>query len=298
MSGTPEFAAPYPTVRLGDRHVDVRARTLVMGILNRTPDSFYDRGATWDFGAFLRRADRLVEEGADLLDVGGVKAGPGPEVGEAEELERVVPAIAALRARFDVPLSVDTWCASVLDAACDAGAVVGNDISGFADGDYLPVAAAHGATVVATHIRLRPRVADPDPRYDDLVAEVTAFLLERAARARAAGLEPDQIVLDAGLDLGKTPAQSAVLLRESATHARLGFPLLLSASNKRFIGELLGRDVEDRRDESLAAVAYGVASGCRIVRVHDVRGSVRVCRTLEALLGGRLPAPELEGTRS
>ena len=275
---------PYPTIRIGDRRFDVRTRALVMGILNRTPDSFYDRGATWSFDAFLRRAEQLVADGADLLDVGGVKAGPGPEVGEAEELERVVPAIAALRERFDVPLSVDTWRASVLDAACDAGAVVGNDISGFADPEYLAVAAAHDATVVATHIRLRPRVADPDPHYDDLVADVTAFLLERARRAEAAGLEPEQIVLDAGLDLGKTPAQSAVLLRESAVHAGLGYPLLLSASNKRFIGELLGREIDDRRDESLAAVAYGVANGCRIVRVHDVRGSARVCRTLEALL--------------
>ena len=255
-----------------------------MGILNRTPDSFYDRGATCDLDAFLRRADELVADGADLLDVGGVKAGPGPDVGEAEELERVVPAIAALRARFDVPLSVDTWRASVLDAACDAGAVIGNDISGFADPDYLAVAAARNATVVATHIRLRPRVADPDPHYDDLVADVTAYLLDRARRAEAVGLAPEQIVLDAGLDLGKTPAQSAVLLRESAVHAGLGYPLLLSASNKRFIGELLGREIDDRRDESLAAVAYGVAGGCRIVRVHDVRGSARVCRTVEALL--------------
>ena len=115
---------PYPTIRIGARRVDVRARTLVMGILNRTPDSFYDRGATWSFDAFLRRAEELVTDGADLLDVGGVKAGPGPEVGEAEELERVVPAIAALRERFDVPISVDTWRAAVLDAACAAGAVV------------------------------------------------------------------------------------------------------------------------------------------------------------------------------
>ena len=186
-----------------------------------------------------------------------------------------------------MPLSVDTWRASVLAAACDAGAVVGNDISGFADPDYLAVAAAHGATVVATHIRLRPRVPDPDPHYDDLVADVTAYLLDRARRAEAAGLEPEQIVLDAGLDLGKTPAQSAVLLRESAVHAGLGYPLLLSASNKRFIGELLDREIDDRRDESLAAVAYGVANGCRIVRVHDVGGSARVCRTLEALLQAR-----------
>jgi dihydropteroate synthase len=213
-----------------------------------------------------------------------VKAGPGPEVGEAEELERVVPAVVALHERFDVPLSVDTWRASVLDAACGAGAVVGNDISGFGDPDYLKVAAKHDVTVVATHIRLRPRVADPDPHYADLVNDVTAFLRERAQRAESVGLRPEQIVLDAGLDLGKTPAQSAVLLRESAQHATLGYPLLLSASNKRFIGELLGRDIDDRRAESLAAVAYGAMHGCRVMRVHDVQGTARICRTIEALL--------------
>ena len=255
-----------------------------MGILNRTPDSFYDQGATWTFDAFLRRADELVHDGADLLDVGGVKAGPGPDVDEPEELDRVIPAVEALHARFDTPLSVDTWRASVLDAACRAGAVVGNDISGFADPDYLDVAAKHDATVVATHIRLRPRVPDPQPEYDDLVSDVTSFLCDRAQRARAVGLEPEQVVLDAGLDLGKTPAQSAVLLRESGVHAQLGYPLLLSASNKRFIGELLGRAIDDRRAESLAAVAYGVIEGCRIVRVHDVAGTRRVCRTIEALL--------------
>ena len=275
---------PYPTLHLGDRTVDITRHTVVMGILNRTPDSFYDRGATWAFDAFLARAEELVLDGAELLDVGGVKAGPGPEVGEAEELDRVVPAIEALAARFDVPLSVDTWRASVLDAACTAGAVVGNDISGFGDPDYLTVAAKHAATVVATHIRLRPRVPDPEPHYDDLVADVRTFLLDRAARAEAVGLAPEQIVLDAGLDLGKSPAQSAVLLRESSVHAALGYPFLLSASNKRFLGELLDRPVDDRRAESLAAVAYGVRCGCRIVRVHDVVGSARVCRMLEALL--------------
>ena len=283
----------FPTIRIGDQRIDVRTRALVMGILNRTPDSFYDRGATWSFDAFLRRAEELIAGGADLLDVGGVKAGPGPEVGEAEELDRVVPAITALHERFDTPLSIDTWRASVLDAACNAGAVVGNDISGFGDPEYLRVAAAHNATVVATHIRLRPRVADPDPQYEDLVADVTDFLLERARRAEAAGLVPEQIVLDAGLDLGKTPAQSAVLLRESAAHARLGYPLLLSASNKRFIGELLDRDIADRREESLASVAYGVACGCRIVRVHDVAGSRRVCLTLDAILGAASRVPEV-----
>ncbi len=272
------------TLRLGLREHDVTHRTLVMGILNRTPDSFYDQGETWNFDAFLKKADRLVADGADILDVGGVKAGPGAEVTEAEELDRVVPAVEALVDRFDVPVSADTWRAGVLRAACEAGAVIGNDISGFGDPKYLDVAAEFGAAVVATHIRLQPRVPDPEPQYDDLVADVRDFLVDRARRAEEAGIPREAIMLDAGLDLGKTPAQSAVLLRESARFDGLGYPLLLSASNKRFIGELLSLDVDDRRTESLTTVAYGVMHGCRVVRVHDVLGSVRVARMIEALL--------------
>jgi dihydropteroate synthase len=273
--------------RLGDVVHDLTTRTLVMGILNRTPDSFYDRGATFGLDDLLRRAEALVDDGADLLDIGGVKAGPGPEVTEAEELDRVIPAIEAVHGRLGIPVSVDTWRATVLDEACRVGAVVGNDISGFGDPDYPAVAAKHQAAVVATHIRLAPRVPDPEPHYDDLVPDVRAFLLERAARAEAAGLTRDQISIDAGLDLGKTPAMSAVLLRESDALATTGYTLLLSASNKRCLGELLDLEIDDRRDASLAAVAYGVAHGCRIVRVHDVAGSVRICRTVEAILRAR-----------
>src|SRR5262249_19132545 len=173
------------------------------------------------------------------------------------------------------------------DEACRVGAVVGNAISGFADPAYLDVAARHGAAVVATHIRLAPRVPDPEPHYDDLLAEVRAFLLDRAGRALAAGIPADQIALDAGLDLGKTPAMSAALLRDGVALAECGYTLLLSGSNKRFLGELLGLDIDDRRDASLATVAYGVAHGARIVRVHEVAGSVRVCRTIEAILRTR-----------
>ena len=234
--------------------------------------------------AFLQRAEQIVAEGSDVLDVGGVKAGPGPEVSEQEELDRVVPAIEALHARFDVPLSCDTWRSSVLDAACAAGAVIGNDISGFADPGYLAVAARRGASVVATHIRLQPRVPDPEPHYGDLLGDVTDFLLDRAVQAESAGLARDQIALDAGLDLGKTPAQSAVLLRETGALASHDYAVLLSASNKRFLGELLDLPVDARRSASLAAVAYGVAHGARIVRVHDVRGSVQVCRMVEAIV--------------
>jgi dihydropteroate synthase len=272
------------SLRLGSRRYDITRHCLVMGILNRTPDSFYDQGATFAMDLTLRRAEALVAEGADILDVGGVKAGPGPAVSEEEELERVIPAVEALADRFDVPVSADTWNARVLAAACNAGAVVGNDISGFGDPDYLSTAARAGASVVATHIRLAPRVRDPEPHYDDLVADVAAFLVDRAERARAAGLAADQIVLDAGLDLGKTAAQSAVLLRESDRLAALGYPLLLSASNKTFLGVLLDLAVDVRRAASLATVAYGVRHGCRIVRVHDVAGTVRVVRLVERIL--------------
>ncbi|MEY2397007.1 MAG: dihydropteroate synthase [Actinomycetota bacterium] len=270
-------------LRLGERAVDVTHRALVMGILNRTPDSFYDQGEFWDFDAFLRRAEEHVNNGADILDVGGVKAGPGPEVTEAEELERVLPAIAALVMRFDVPVSVDTWRASVARGAYEIGAVVGNDISGFGDPDYLPFAAQAGATVIATHIRLQPRIADPEPVYDDVVRDVNAFLATRAQWALEAGVAADRIVLDAGLDLGKTWQQSLTLLRNSATTVALGYPVLLSSSNKTFLGKLLDLEVGERREASHAATALGVIGGCRIVRVHDVAGSRRVCDFLAAL---------------
>lgn len=271
-------------LRLGDREYDLTSRSLVMGILNRTTDSFYDKGEFFAMDKFLALAEEHVAAGADILDVGGVKAGPGPEVTEAEELDRVVPAIEALTARFDVALSVDTWRAAVAAEAYAAGAVMGNDISGFGDPAYLSTAAAAGATVVATHIRLQPRVPDPEPHYDDVVVAVRDFLTDRAKQAEAAGIPPDRIVVDAGLDLGKTWPQSLTLLRRSADLAALGYPLLLSASNKTFLGKLLDLEVTDRREASLAATALGVAGGCRIVRAHDVRGTRRVCDTLAAVL--------------
>lgn len=258
-----------------------------MGILNRTPDSFYDRGEYWDLDAFYRRAEDLVAGGADILDIGGVKAGPGPEVDETEEMERVIPAIAALHDRFDVPLSVDTWRASVARQAYGAGAVLGNDISGFADPEYLKVASEAGAAVVATHIRLQPRVPDPDPYYDNVVTDVAAFLVERARRASAAGIPDSRIVLDAGLDLGKTAVQSLELLRASDRLASLGWPLLLSASNKTFLGVMFGLEIGDRREATIAAHSLGVSLGCRILRAHDVCAARRVCDTLAAVMEAR-----------
>lgn len=279
------FQAPVE-LELGDRRYDLAQRVLVMGIVNRTPDSFYDKGATFAFDASLQRAKQLIAEGADIIDVGGVKAGAGPEVSLEEELDRVVPVIDALCRAFDVPISVDTWNAEVAAASYRAGAVIGNDISGFADSQYLRVAAEHGASLVATHIRLRPRLDDPDPRYpnDDVIGAVGQFLLQRLERAVGAGVKPSRVMFDAGLDLGKTTPQSLELLRGSDQLAALGQPLFLSASNKGFLGELLSLPINERRAPSLSAVALGIARGCRIVRVHDVLGARRVANTLESIL--------------
>jgi dihydropteroate synthase len=269
---------------MGERTYDVTHRALIMGILNRTKDSFFEPAATYDLDQLFIRAEQLVAEGADLLDIGGVKAGPGDEVSEDEELDRVVVVVRELRARFDMPISIDTWRASVASACFDEGACIGNDISGFADPDYLKVAAAAGATVVATHIRLAPRVADPNPYYDDVTTTVSDFLVERRQWALDAGVESDRVIVDAGLDLGKTAAQSLQLLRDSARLAALGSPLLLSASNKTFLGVMFDLDVTERREPSLAATAVGIAGGSRIVRAHDVVGSVRIRDALARLM--------------
>jgi dihydropteroate synthase len=270
MAGPAPTAPAPPTVApvldLGGQRHDLTHRALVMGILNRTPDSFYDQGATYALDDLWARAEVLVADGADILDIGGVKAGPGPEVTEAEEMDRVVPVVAGLVARFDRPVSVDTWRASVARASYAEGAVMGNDISGLADPDYAPAAAEHGAAVVATHIRLAPRVADPEPHYDDVVTDVADFLLERAERARAAGIP-----------------QSLTLLRASSTLAGLGYPLLLSASNKTFLGVILDLELTERREASLGAAALGIEWGCRLLRVHDVKGTCRVRDVLAAV---------------
>lgn len=269
---------------LGPTRFDITHRALVMGILNRTPDSFYDQGAYYAFEDFLRKAEQLVTDGADFLDVGGVKAGPGDEVSEEEELERVVPAVEALRSRFDLPLSVDTWRASVARECFAAGAVVGNDISGFADPEYLQVCAAAGASVVATHIRLKPRVPDPDPQYEDLVPNVCEYLSDRASRAMEAGIPRERIMVDAGLDLGKSEVQSLELLRRSDALVDLGFPVFLSASNKRFLWTLLDVERGSAGDGTMAAHSLGIALGCRVLRSHDVRNGRRVADTMAAIL--------------
>lgn len=282
-------------LELGPRRYDITTRALVMGILNRTPDSFFDEGAYFAFDAFVRKADEVVAAGADILDVGGVKAavladGVGPDVSEEEELERVVPAVEVLAARFDLPISVDTWRASVAKATFAAGAVVGNDISGFADPAFLPVCAAAGASVVATHIGPgSPAAGALDPSATDLEGEpvveaVRRYLADRAAAAESAGIRRSRIMVDAGLDLRKTPAMSLELLRHTPRLAALGYPVFLAVSNKDVLGWLHGTPVTERQDGTTAAHALGVALGCRVLRVHDVRAARRVADVVAAIL--------------
>jgi dihydropteroate synthase len=270
---------------LGGERFDLSRRALVMGILNRTRDSFHDRGAHFRLDAFLRHAERLVRDGADVLDVGARPGGVGVrEVSEAEETELAVESIQELHARFDVPISVDTQRAAVAARAFAAGAVLGNDMSGFRDPDYLAAASAANAAVVATHIRLPPGVPDPDPVYGDLVEDVAAALERLVAQALAAGIPGDGIVLDPGFDLGKTWPQTLALLAHTARFARIGHPLLIAVSNKIFLARALGLDGGERATATVAACAYGIAHGGRVLRVHDARAGRQVADLMAALL--------------
>lgn len=289
MTGAPPGPSNPLLLDVGGRRFDLSRRALVMGILNRTTDSFYDGGAHFRLDDLLRQAEQLVADGADLLDIGARAAGVGTRtVSVAEETELVTSTIQALRDRLQVPLSVDTWRAPVAAAAFEAGAVLGNDMSGFRDPEYLPAAVAAGATVVATHTRLPPGVPDPEPVYGDVVADVAAALRRLVGRAEAAGVPARRIIVDPGLDLGKTWQQSLRLLAQFRLFAGLGYPLLLAASNKIFLGRLLNLDRHERQAATVAACALGVARGARVVRVHDARGTrhaVDLATALQALGG-------------
>jgi dihydropteroate synthase len=279
----------------GRRTFDFGRRAAVMAILNRTPDSFYDQGATFGFDAALAAAERALADGADWLDVGGVKAGPGPPVPEAEELDRVLPLVEAIRERSDAVVSVDTFRPEVARRALAAGADVVNDPSGLHDPRLAEVAAEAGAGLVVMHTGGPPRTRPHRPAYADVVAEVRAFLADRVALARRRGVAADRLIVDPGHDFHKNTFHSLELTRRLGELAGLGHPLLVALSNKDFVGETLDLPVAERLEGSLAAAAFAVAAGASIVRVHDVRPTVRVVRMTEAILGRRPPAATRRG---
>ena len=258
---------------------------LVMGIVNVTPDSFSDGGAYLDPGAAVAHGQRLADEGADLLDVGGESTRPGASpVPAAEELRRVLPVIERLARAVRVPISIDTSKAAVAEAALAAGARIVNDVTALrGDRRMAAVAARGGATVILMHMRGRPRTMQQRPRYHDVVAEVGAFLWTAAEQAQAAGIARERILVDPGLGFGKFAAHNLALLRGLPRLAALGYPVALGPSRKSFIGHALGVEVGDRLPGTLACVAHAHRCGVRLVRVHDVRPAVELVRMLEAI---------------
>ncbi len=265
---------------------------LVMAIVNRTPDSFYDRGATWAEGAAFDRVRQVVAEGADIVDIGGVKAGAGAEVDAAEEARRVVDFVAAVRSEFpDLVISVDTWRAEVGRAVCRAGADLLNDAWGGHDPELAEVAAEFDAALVCTHTGgIAPRSLPHRVGYDDVVADVISDTVAYAERAASVGVDRRSLLIDPAHDFGKNTWHSLEITRRLDEIAATGWPVLVSLSNKDFVGETLGLPVGQRLTGTLAATAICAWHGARVYRVHEVPETRQVLDMVAAIRGTRPPA--------
>jgi len=280
-------ALPEPIFRLGATTIDFSRRIATMGIVNRTPDSFYDAGATFEFDAALAAGARAFDLGADIVDVGGVKFAPGPDLPVDEEIERVVPFVRELSPLG--PVSVDTFQPRVARAAIAAGAAIINDTTGLHDPEMASVVAESDAVLVIAHSVAAPRTRLDGPGYDDVVRDVCEFLKERVDRALGRGVPPERIIVDPGHDLNKNTLHSLAITRELSQFAILGYPLLVALSNKDFIGEVLNRSRSERLSGSLASAVFCAMQGARIVRAHNVAETVDAMRMVEAILGWRDP---------
>lgn len=287
--------APVLALRAVDLTLELGERPWLMGIVNASPDSFSDDGLYAGLDAQVELARSLLAAGADVLDVGGESASTGrPPVDIGEEIERVVPLVRVLAGELGALVSVDTYKPAVARAALAAGARIVNDVSGLRDPELADVCAQTGAALVIMHTRAAPRerLQDPD-LYDDITAEVLAFLRERVAVALARGVAPEQLILDPGPDFAKTPAQTIRLLRELTRLHELGRPLLMAISRKDFIGALTGRSPRARLAGTLAALAHGVEQGAHIFRVHDVADAADYLAVRAALDGESEPSRDL-----
>jgi dihydropteroate synthase len=275
---------------LKTRHglIDFTRRTAVMGVLNITPDSFFDGGRHFDAARAIAAGLAMAEAGADIIDIGGESSRPGAEpVSQVDELARVIPVIQGLRRQCALPISIDSYKAPVARAALDAGADIVNDISalGF-DAAMAPLVASEKVPVVLMHMRGTPRTMQADPQYGDVVREVRNFLAERLYDAMDAGIDANSIVLDPGIGFGKTIEHNLQLLRGLSILGALGQPLLVGVSRKAFIGKILGLDPDQRLEGSLAAAVVAVLGGANIIRVHDVGQTCRAVRVADALRFG------------
>ena len=283
-------------LRLGSRSF-AESDLLVMAIINRTPDSFYDRGATFADAEAHAAVDRAVADGADIIDIGGVKAGPGDAVTTSDELDRIVPFVVALRDRHpDAVISVDTWRHEVGDAAAEAGADLLNDAWEGHDPRLAEVAAARGVGIVCTHAgHHAPRTRPHRVVYDDVMGDIVATTVGLAERAVAVGVDPDRVLVDPGHDFGKNTRHSLEATRRIGELVATGWPVLASLSNKDFVGETLDRPVGERLPGTLAATAVSAWLGARVFRAHNVRETRDVLDLVASVRGERPPAVARRG---
>ncbi|GAA2466139.1 dihydropteroate synthase [Streptomyces macrosporus] len=283
-------------LRLGRREFDEH-ETVVMAIVNRTPDSFYDRGATFRDGPALDRVEQAVAEGAAIVDIGGVKAGPGEEVTVEEEVRRTVGFVAEVRRRHpDVVISVDTWRHEVGEAVCEAGADLLNDAWGGVDPKLAEVAARYGAGLVCTHTGgARPRTRPHRVAYEDVMADVLRTTVGLAERAVGLGVRRDAILIDPGHDFGKNTRHSLEVTRRLEEMTATGWPVLVSLSNKDFVGETLDKPVKERLTGTLATTAVSAWLGARVFRVHEVAETRQVLDMVASIAGLRPPAVARRG---
>jgi dihydropteroate synthase len=279
------------------RGKELPATSLVMAIVNRTPDSFFDKGLTYGLAEAVDRVDQVVAEGAHVVDIGGVKAAPGEEVPAGEEARRVVELVAAVRDRHpDVVLSVDTFRATVARAALEAGADLLNDAWERPEPETVEVAAEFGAGIVCTHAgHLPPRTRPHRVAFPDLVGDVVATLTSLAEQAVAAGVPREGVLIDPGHDFGKNSRQSLILTARTSDLVATGWPVLMALSRKDFVGEVLDLLPDERLEGTLAATAVAAWQGARMFRTHDVTATLRVLRVVDAIRGDTEPVVNVRG---
>ncbi|AEH46152.1 dihydropteroate synthase [Parageobacillus thermoglucosidasius] len=272
-------ATPF-VLRCGDYELDLRKKTMVMGIVNVTPDSFSDGGRFYDLDRAVEHAKQLVADGADIIDIGGESTRPGAEkVSLEEELRRVIPVVKAVAQEINVPISIDTYKAEVAKQAIEAGAHIINDVWGAkADEKMAEVAAFYDVPIILMHNR-------HDLQYRDLISDMISDLMESVAIVKRAGVKDENIILDPGIGFAKTLEHNLEIMRRLDEFAKLGYPLLLGTSRKRFIGHVLDLPVDERVEGTGATVCLGIAKGAHIVRVHDVLPIARMVKMMDAMLG-------------
>ncbi|RJP24681.1 MAG: dihydropteroate synthase [Candidatus Abyssobacteria bacterium SURF_5] len=285
-----QYSSTRFTLRLRSGTLSLSERTLIMGILNVTPDSFSDAGRFYRFDAAVAQAEKMAEDGADIIDIGGESTRPGAEsVSEEEEARRVIPVIEYLVKRATVPISIDTCKAGIARRALDAGAQMVNDVTALRfDPQLAEVVAEYRCPVILMHMLGEPKTMQENPRYDAVIPEIISFLQARIDFALQRGIDPEQIIVDPGIGFGKTVEHNLEILRELARLKALGRPILVGPSRKSTIGKILGTGFEDRVEGTAAAVTVSIMGGAHIVRVHDVKQMARVSKMTDAIIGSVL----------